>query len=915
MNRNHDNHPETSPDLTALALNELPPDEQRAWQVCIDSDPRLADEIERLRRLGQLVRAASDSQLAELASQDAASELLAAIDDEFTSSEKRVGKESMVTPAKFASRFRARVRLAALAATLLLAAGIGFTLYQSTLDHPIEGVAGLNGQQTRILGGVWELGDYDSFVESNTNLGGSMTGREVNKFKANDFASGDDKVDGGSVESLKRQIEPGTSSEMVLGVTPNIIITADDSEPTVPLPSLADTTITSTEDVPDGGSTTMGGIRSNDGNINLNLIDGVETYTFDTITGEQLRGEQLRIGSKDQDEVLAVLESERPADQLSFGDSFEQVGGLDVVKQAIDLYPDSESQKLLQDYEAELAFYDQKLAKLEVADDASAAPEKRDSGDREAATDAEMSNENIAYWRARRDNLRERLERLAEIRRRLDEYRQRQQHSSEQYELPPENSFRRPIGNHALTTFSIDVDTASYANVRRFITGGQLPPPAAVRIEEMINYFSYDYPHPTDARPFAVHLEVAACPWQPAHKLVRVGLKGREIPRDDRPPSNLVFLIDVSGSMSSADKLPLLQRAMLLLVDQLTENDRVSIVTYANDAGVRLEPVSGDQKQRIRDVINGLSAGGSTHGSAGIQTAYDLAARHFIEEGTNRVLLATDGDLNVGVTSDDDLVRLIKSEAERGIFLSVFGFGTGNLKDAKLEKIADNGNGQYAYIDSIREAQKVLVAEMSGTLLTIARDVKLQIEFNPAEVAAYRLIGYENRALRNEDFANDRVDAGDIGAGHTVTALYEIVPTSAPTPTSTSEPAQLRYQTVPAAASQPAPVTDESLTDAARDGELMMLSLRYKQPEAQESELMEVPVQDAETGFDQASRDFRFAASVAAFGMKLRQSRYGGTWQLSEIENSAASSMGDDPGGHRAELVDLVRQVRQLAGQ
>ncbi len=486
----------------------------------------------------------------------------------------------------------------------------------------------------------------------------------------------------------------------------------------------------------------------------------------------------------------------------------------------------------------------------------------------------------------------------------------RYRRGNEQYELPPENAFVPVAGQHALSTFAIDVDTASYANMRRFITNRQLPPPQAVRIEELINYFQYDYPQPQGNAPFSVNMEVATCPWNPRHKLLRVGIKGKEIHRNERPASNLVFLLDVSGSMADADKLPLLKRAMSMLVDHLNENDRVSIVTYAGNAGTRLQPTSGDQKQAIRGVIDSLGAGGSTHGSAGIQMAYDLASANFIEDGVNRVILATDGDLNVGITRDDALVRLIQDRAQTGVFLSVLGFGTGNLKDAKLEKLADNGNGNYSYIDSIREARKVLIEEMSGSLVTIAKDVKIQIEFNPAEIRAYRQIGYENRALANQDFANDRVDAGDIGAGHTVTALYELVTTETPAGHEGVQVGSgLRYQR---AAKH---IKDEAameLTEAASSGELMTLFLRFKDPDASESELMEFPIKDSDSTFEEASRDFRFAASVASFGMIVRRSQHAGNSSLAMVEQTAADAIGDDPQGHRSEFVDLVRQVASM---
>ena len=494
--------------------------------------------------------------------------------------------------------------------------------------------------------------------------------------------------------------------------------------------------------------------------------------------------------------------------------------------------------------------------------------------------------------------------------------------TNEQYELPPENQFQRPVLDLARSTFAIDVDTASYANARRFINSRQLPPPNAVRVEEFINYFNYGYAQPVDEKPFAVDMEVANCPWDESHKLLQIGIKGKEIAQDDRPPSNLVFLIDVSGSMSDQNKLPLLQRSMLMLVDRLTENDRVTIVTYAGNAGLRMGPTSGDQKEKIRAVIQGLSSGGSTHGSAGIRMAYEMASKNFIANGTNRVILATDGDLNVGVTADDALVSLIKNKAELGVFLSVLGFGTGNLKDAKLEKLADNGNGQYSYIDSIREARKVLVEEMTGSLITIAKDVKIQIEFNPAEIASYRLIGYENRVLKNEDFDNDGVDAGDIGAGHTVTAIYELVPVGAEVDVEIIESTPpLKYQTrafIDVVDKVDSIQLDGEhkyrLTEAAQSGELMTLALRFKEPDAHESDRIEFIIKDANTPFDEASQDFRFAASVASYGMLLRHSRHTGTWKLTDVENAAASALGEDANGHRAEFVDLVRQTRAIVG-
>lgn len=473
---------------------------------------------------------------------------------------------------------------------------------------------------------------------------------------------------------------------------------------------------------------------------------------------------------------------------------------------------------------------------------------------------------------------------------------------TEQYDAIAENEFL-PAGAQPLSTFSIDVDTASYANVRRFLNDGRLPPHSAVRIEEMINYFRYDYPQPDDEVPFSVNMEVAQCPWNGEHRLLRIGLKGRQIERDQRGPSNLVFLLDVSGSMADQNKLPLVKQAMRLLVDQLTEDDRVAIVTYASSAGRRLESTCASDKQKILDAIDALSAGGSTHGSAGIQMAYQEAGQHFVEGGTNRVILATDGDLNVGITDDDELVKLIRKKAKSGVFLTVLGFGTGNLKDAKMEKLADNGNGTYAYVDNLREARKVLVEQISGSLVTIAKDVKIQMEFNPAEVSAYRLVGYENRLLAARDFDNDKKDAGEIGAGHTVTALYELVPAGQERAATAGRP--LKYQRV-------AEDQQGELTEAAQGGELLTLWLRYKEPEGNQSKLLEFVVADSGKRFGEASPDFQFAAAVASFGMVLRGSRYAGSLTLAAVEEFAVSGVGNDPGGYRAEFVDLVRRCREI---
>jgi Ca-activated chloride channel family protein len=477
---------------------------------------------------------------------------------------------------------------------------------------------------------------------------------------------------------------------------------------------------------------------------------------------------------------------------------------------------------------------------------------------------------------------------------------------TEQYDAIVENEFL-PAASCPLSTFSIDVDTASYANVRRFINEGRWPPPDAVRVEEMVNYFRYDYVPPDEEAPFSVHMEVAQCPWNAGHRLLRIGLKGRQIERDQRGPSNLVFLLDVSGSMADENKLPLLKQAMRLLAQQLTEDDRVAIVTYSNSASVRLESTCAANPQKILDAIDSLSAGGSTHGSAGIQLAYEEAGQHFVEGGTNRVILATDGDLNVGITEDDELVKLIRRKAKSGVFLTVLGFGTGNLKDSKLEKLADHGNGIYAYVDSLREARKVLLEQISASLVTIAKDVKIQIEFNPGEVAHYRLIGYENRLLAARDFDDDKKDAGEIGAGHTVTALYELVPAGAP-PEPGNDGPMLKYQRV-----QPGPAAE--LTEAAETGELLTLRLRYKEPDGKRSKLLEFVATDSGKRFGEASPDFQFAAAVASFGMVLRGSPYAGDVTLAAVEEFAVSGIGADPGGYRAEFVDLVRRAQRLPGR
>ncbi len=486
-----------------------------------------------------------------------------------------------------------------------------------------------------------------------------------------------------------------------------------------------------------------------------------------------------------------------------------------------------------------------------------------------------------------------------------EQQRYRQDFDTATYDHIEENPWLAAASN-PLSTFSIDVDTASYANVRRFIESGMLPPKDAVRIEEMINYFSYDYPQPTGGYPFSINFDVADCPWGPKHRLVRIGLKGQEIATEKRPGSNLVFLLDVSGSMMPPDRLPLIKQSMRLLVDKLTKNDRVAIVVYAGGSGLALPSTSGDHKEQILSALENLQAGGSTNGAEGIELAYKTAAENFIKGGTNRVILATDGDFNVGVTNQGDLIRLIEEKAKSGVFLSVLGVGTDNLKDSTMQKLADKGNGNYAYLDSLDEARKVLVQQMSGTLITIAKDVKIQVEFNPARVAAYRLIGYEKRILRKEDFNNDKIDAGEIGAGHTVTALYEVVPVGTSPDPSSSIPAvdPLKYQSVPATAT--------ASKDLKSSPEMMTVKLRYKKPDGDKSQLIERSVTDAGAKFANASTDLKFAAAVAEFGMLLRDSQYKGNGTMGAVLEWAQEGKGADANGYRTGFIELVRKAQAL---
>ncbi len=449
-----------------------------------------------------------------------------------------------------------------------------------------------------------------------------------------------------------------------------------------------------------------------------------------------------------------------------------------------------------------------------------------------------------------------------------------------------------------LSTFSVDVDTASYANTRRFLSEGRLPPKDAVRIEEFLNYFAYDYPPPKkEDAPFSVQTEVGPCPWAPSHRLVLVGLQGREIDEGDLPARSLVFLIDVSGSMNEPRKLPLLKSALGLLARRFRASDSVAIVVYAGSSGLVLPPTRGDRRETILAALERLQAGGSTNGGEGIQLAYALAAKAAARGAVNRVILATDGDFNVGITGMGELTRLIEEKRESGVFLSVLGFGDGNLKDATMEALADRGNGNYSYIDSIQEAHKVLVREAGGTLVTIAKDVKLQVELNPRRVAGYRLLGYENRRLRDEDFKDDRKDAGEIGAGHRVTALYEIVPPGVAIETGEVDP--LRYQSQTSAAS------------AAAD-ELLTVKLRDKQPEGNESQLLSHVVRDPGSGEVAPSRDFQFATAVAELALLLRESEHRGSASFEGVLERARRSQGPDRNGDRAEFLRLVALAETL---
>ncbi len=473
------------------------------------------------------------------------------------------------------------------------------------------------------------------------------------------------------------------------------------------------------------------------------------------------------------------------------------------------------------------------------------------------------------------------------------------QSESESYATVNESGFRSPT-RQPLSTFSADVDVASYSNMRRFLNNGSLPPADAVRIEEMINYFDYAYEQPKGGDPLNIHTEISSAPWNTNHKLVRIGLQGKKVETGNLPESNLVFLIDVSGSMNAYNKLPLLVSSLKMLTDQLRASDKVAIVVYAGSAGLVLPSTPGSQKMKIKQALSQLTAGGSTAGGRGIELAYNIASEHFIKGGNNRVILATDGDFNVGPSSDGDMLKLIEQKRSTGISLTVLGYGMGNLKDSKMELLADKGNGNYAYIDNINEARKVLVNAFGGTLFTIAKDVKLQVEFNPSRVQAYRLIGYENRKLKAGDFNDDRKDAGDIGAGHQVTALYEIIPAGVKSSFAESvDPLKYQQKDKPAVYSN--------------SRELMTVKVRYKKPDGGTSKMIKKAVLDIPVSFARTSEDFKFNASIAEFGMLLRQSPYKQNASFEQAIRNASAGLGKDPEGYRSEFVRLVKSAKLLA--
>lgn len=473
-----------------------------------------------------------------------------------------------------------------------------------------------------------------------------------------------------------------------------------------------------------------------------------------------------------------------------------------------------------------------------------------------------------------------------------------QDFNTEEYDNIVENQFVTAL-KEPLSTFSIDVDRAAYSNVRRIIQSGSLPPAGAVRIEEMVNYFNYNYPQPENGDPFSINTEISNCPWNTEHKLVHIGLQGKKIATDNLPASNLVFLIDVSGSMSDENKLPLIQSSLKMLTDQLRDEDNVAIVVYAGNAGLVLPSTKGSDKEKIKDAIDELSAGGSTAGGEGIQLAYKIAQKNFKKNGNNRIILATDGDFNVGLSSDDELVNLIEEKRKSGIYLTVLGYGMGNYKDSKMQRLADKGNGNHAYIDNINEARKVLVNEFGGTLFTIAKDVKLQVEFNPQKVQSYRLIDYENRVMASEDFNNDKKDAGELGSGHTVTALYEIIPVGVKDEF-TNKVDDLKYQDKPS--------TNNNYTD-----ELLIIKFRYKEPKSEVSKLIVHPVLDKNTSLESTSSNFKFSAAVAEFGLLLRNSSFKENASYKQTIDLAKQSKDNDEDGYREEFLQLVQSAWVLA--
>ncbi|MDW7694289.1 VWA domain-containing protein [Flammeovirgaceae bacterium SG7u.111] len=470
--------------------------------------------------------------------------------------------------------------------------------------------------------------------------------------------------------------------------------------------------------------------------------------------------------------------------------------------------------------------------------------------------------------------------------------------NTEEYDQIIENAFQTPSDN-PLSTFSIDVDNASYTNTRRFIDNGQMPYKSAVRIEEFINYFDYDYPAPKGEHPFSVTTEMSQAPWNKKHKLVHIGLQGKDLDYENIAPSNLVFLIDVSGSMEDTNKLPLLRSSFKLLLEGLSDKDKVAIVVYAGAAGCVLPSTPATEKSTIMRALDNLQAGGSTAGGEGVKLAYKIAMENLIEDGNNRIILATDGDFNIGTSSTSELVKMIEEKRKSGIYLTICGFGMGNYKDGRMEQISNAGNGNYFYIDNIKEANKVFVKEMRATLFTIAKDVKIQVEFNPAEVQAYRLIGYENRMLKSEDFNDDTKDAGELGAGHTVTALYEIIPVGVESSFIKSVD-ELKYQKV-------------EKTSSASKGEVLTVKLRYKKPDGEKSILLSQTLKNSKTALNKTSDNFRFSASVAAFGMLLRESEFKSDATYELAMQLAKGAKGDDNEGYRAEFISMVEMCKLMA--